>query len=212
MSRIGFLLVLIHFYSYSQTNIDNSKIEQYCFELHNELRDSSGLRTVNLQCKKAADYQVDYLFANNLISHDNKTKGYEQAEDRFSKFTLETVKVKDRENPKTIHTHPKYQFEGEIATWSKGLEFKNDSSLELNIANEIISSFKKSQGHFQIINRTTCCDFKQVGYFSTRVRILDYNNSSEMLTLEIYCIAVFGTEYYYRDFYVYNPKTGKFED
>jgi hypothetical protein len=212
MARICFFLFFIHFCSYSQKNIDNSKIEKYCFELHNQLRDSTRHRTVNKDCKKASDYQVDYLFNNHLITHSNSTPGYEKPVDRFEKFMSEKVTVKDRFNPKTIHTHLKYEYDGEIATWSKGYEFLNDSLLEFNIAKHIITNFKNSKSHFQRMIQTSCCDFKQNGYFSTRVRILRCNEDTKMIRLEIYCVAIFGKEYPYRDFYVYDPETGKFID
>ncbi len=163
-------------------------------------------------CKKASDYQVDYLFNNHLFTHSNSTPGYEKPVDRFEKFMSEKVTVKDRFNPKTIHTHLKYEYDGEIATWSKGYEFLNDSLLEFNIAKHIITNFKNSKSHFQRMIQTSCCDFKQNGYFSTRVRILRCNEDTKMIRLEIYCVAIFGKEYPYRDFYVYDPETGKFID
>lgn len=212
MIRPQLFFCFISFSLFAQPKIDNVKVEKFCFELHNALRDSSRQRSVNLDCKKASDYQVNYLFQNNLITHDNINPGYERPSNRFEKFMSETVKVKDRDNPKILHTHLKYKYDGEIATWSKGYEFKNDNLLEFNIANHIINNFINSPGHYSSMINVSCCDFKQNGYFSTKIRVLDYNETTKVFKLEIYCVAMFGTEYPYRNYYVYDPSTGRMED
>ena len=212
MIRPLIFLCFISFSLFGQPSIHNDKIEKFCFEIHNSLRDSSRQRTINKDCKKASDYQVNYLFQNNLITHDNINPGYEHPSNRFEKFMSETVRVKDRDNPKIIHSHLKYEYAGEIATWSKGYEFKNDSLLEFNIANHIINRFIKSPAHYRSMIRLSCCDFKQNGYFSSKIRVLEYNENTKTCRLEIYCVAIFGSEYPYRDFYVYDPSTGKMVD
>jgi hypothetical protein len=212
MLRPQVFLYFISFSLFGQPKIDNDKIENFCFELHNTLRNSSRQRTVNLDCKKASNYQVNYLFQNNLITHDNINTGYESPSDRFEKFMSEIVRVKDRNNPKLIHTQLKYAFDGEIASWSNGYEFKIDSLLEFNIANYIIKGFINSPGHYGLMIRVSCCDYRQNGYFSTKIKVLEYNENSKTCRLEIYCVAVFGSEYPYKDVYVYDPSTGKMED
>ena len=92
---ITLLLVLVSLNGYSQISIDNEKIENLCFELHNTYRDSSTQRITFVGCKKASDFQVDYLYKNNVVTHKNPTYGYQTQEERFSKFNIETVRLKN---------------------------------------------------------------------------------------------------------------------
>ena len=86
-------LILLGFNVYSQTKIDNSKIERLCFELHNTHRDTSYQRVISKDCKKATDYQIDYLFKNNLISHENPNYGFQRPSERYSKFNTDSIKL-----------------------------------------------------------------------------------------------------------------------
>lgn len=179
---------------FSQTKIDNSKIESLCFDLHNTYRDSLHKRIVSKNCKKASDYQVDYLFKNNLTTHDNPNKGFGEPDDRYSKFNTDSIKIKSLQNPKGWKKFAKTDCSGEILTMSSGFIYKKDSLLERNIAKQIITNFVKSPGHKVLMTTNNYNTINEIGYFSVRTRILEETED----TVKVYfiCVAIFGSEMY----------------
>ena len=212
MHRFSILLFMFSNSLFCQLQINNSKVEKLCFDLHNQERDSTKPRKVNMDCKKAADFQVKYLVHNDIVSHQNKTAGYENPIDRFEKFMSEKISIKDQNNPKLLHNQLMYEYTGEIICWSSGYKFQNDSLLEFNIAKHILHQFINSPMHYHIMVSMTCCNFQEIGYFSTNIEVLEYNEVSNDCTLEIHCVAIFGSRYPFKDTYVYDPSTGKWID
>ena len=193
----NFLLILFIFfgeYSFAQSKIDNSKIESLCFELHNTYRDTLHKRNVSNNCKKASDYQVDYLFKNNLTTHDNPNKGYEEPDDRYGKFNTDSIKIKNTESIKGWRKFAKTDCSGEILTMGSGFVYKKDSLLEKNIAKQIITNFLNSPHHKVSMTINNYNTINEIGYFSVRTRILEETED----TVEVYfiCVAIFGSEMY----------------
>ena len=190
------LICLLFFWSYqfSQTKIDNSKIESVCFDLHNTYRDTLHKRNVSINCKKASDYQVDYLFKNNLTTHDNPNKGFEEPDDRYGKFNTDSIKIKSLQNPKGWKKFAKTDCSGEILTMGSGFVYKKDSLLEQNIAKQIITNFINSPRHKVLMTLNHYNTINEIGYFSVRTRILEETEE----TVEVYfiCVAIFGSEMY----------------
>ena len=188
------LFFLLGFGCFSQTKINNSKIESLCFELHNTYRDTLHKRNVSNNCKKASDYQVDYLFKNNLTTHDNPNKGFEDPYDRYSKFNTDSIKIKNTESIKGWVKKPKTDCSGEILTMGSGFVYKKDSLLEKNIAKQIITNFANSPSHKVLMTINNYNTINEIGYFSVRTRILEETED----TVEVYfiCVAIFGSEMY----------------
>lgn len=180
--------------SFPQTKIDNTKIENLCFEFHNTHRDLSNQRVISKDCKKATDYQIDYLFKNNLISHENPNYGFQRPSERYSKFNTDSIKIKDLQSKKGWSKFPKTSYAGEIITMSSGYRYKKDSLLESNISKQIIKNFASCPGHYHIMKHSQYEVIKEFGYFSVRTKILEETND----TVKVYflCVAVFGYESY----------------
>tara|TARA_R110000803_G_scaffold207867_1_gene276099 strand:- start:2424 stop:3038 length:615 start_codon:yes stop_codon:yes gene_type:complete len=193
---ITLLLVLVTLNGYSQVVIDNEKIEKLCFEIHNTYRDSSHQREIMEGCKKAADFQVDYLYKNNVVTHKNPTYGYQTQEERFSKFNTETIKLKDYYDNTKYKEYPKYDYDAEIITYCNNHSFKVDSLLEKNISKRIINNFVKSKGHFYGMTLNMYKGKNHYGYFSVRTKIIKYDEEKNLVYLNIYCVGVFGSEGY----------------
>ena len=195
--KINLLLITILFfgsYQFSQTKIDNSKIESLCFVLHNTYRDTLHKRIKSNNCKKASDYQVDYLFKNNLTTHDNPNIGFQDPDDRYSKFNTDSIKIKSLESVKGWKKFAKTDCSGEILTMSSGFIYKKDSLLENNIAKQIITNFVNSPAHKVRMTLNSYNSINEFGYFSVRTRILEETED----TVEVYfiCVAIFGSEMY----------------
>ena len=193
---ITLLILLVSLNGYGQVVIDNEKIEKLCFEIHNTYRDSSHQRILHKGCKKAADYQVDYLFKNGVVSHKNPKVGYETGEERFSKFNTETIKLKDYYDNSKYKEYPKYDYDGEIITYSYNHKFSVDSLLEKNISKYIINNFVKSKGHFYTMTLNSYKSQNHFGYFSVRTKVIEYDEKSNEVYLLIYCVGMFGSEGY----------------
>jgi hypothetical protein len=181
-------------YQFAQTKIDNAKIEKLCFKLHNTHRDTSHLRVISKDCKKATEYQIDYLFKNSLITHDNPNYEFERPSERYSKFNTDSIKIKSLQSKKGWDKTPKTDYAGEIITMSSGYIYKKDSLLEENIAKQIITNFVSSPGHYHIMKFSQYEVIKEFGYFSIRTKILKETNE----TVKVYflCVAMFGYESY----------------
>jgi hypothetical protein len=188
------LLLFVVSVSFSQTKIDNTKIERVCFELHNTHRDTSHQRVISKDCKKATDYQIDYLFKNNLVSHENPNYGFQRPSERYSKFNTDSIKIKDLQSKRGWSKFEKTSYDGEIVTMSSGFRYKKDSLLENNIANQIIKNFVSCPGHYHIMKYSQYEVIKEFGYFSVRTKILEETND----TVKVYflCVAMFGYESY----------------
>ena len=187
---ITLLLVLVTLNGYGQVVIDNEKIEKLCFEIHNTYRDSSYQRILHEGCKKAADFQVDYMYKMNKATHQNATYGYYEPEDRFEKFNPETEKRID------IYGRPwekkLYIYNGEVAHCTWNYSFKVDSLLEEKIARHIMNKFVNSPGHFFALKRSMVKGNIYYGYFSVRTLKLSYDPKENRVYLNIYCVGVFG--------------------
>jgi len=193
---ITLLLVSVTLNGYGQVVIDNEKIEKLCFEIHNTYRDSSHQRILHEGCKKAADFQVDYMYINSVVSHKNPKVGYETQEERFSKFNTETIKLKDYYDNTKYKEYPKYDYDGEIITYSYNHKFSVDSLLEKNISKYIINNFVKSKGHFYTMTLNSYKSQNHYGYFSVRTKVIEYDEKSNQVYLLIYCVGMFGSEGY----------------
>jgi len=197
MMKVNLLLIFLLFfgnYQFAQTKIDNTKIENLCFELHNKHRPLSNQRVTSKDCKKASDYQADYLFKNNLITHDNPNYGYQRPSERYCKFNTDSIKIKSLESKRGWVKFPKTSYVSEIATMSSGFIYKKDSLLEQNIAKQIIQNFVESKGHYYIIKCISYETVREFGYFSVRTKILEETND----TVKVYflCVGMFGSERY----------------
>ena len=193
---ITLLLLLLSVSSYSQVVIDNEKVEKLCFEIHNTYRDSAHQRILHEGCKKAANFQVDYLYKNGIVSHKNPKVGYETQEERFSKFNTETIKLKDYYDNTKYKEYPKYDYDGEIITYSYNHKFSVDSLLEKNISKYIINNFVNSKGHFYTMTLNSYKSQNHYGYFSVRTKVIEYDEKSNQVYLLIYCVGMFGSEGY----------------
>ena len=193
---IPLLILFTSLNVYSQVVIDNEKIEKLCFEIHNTYRDSSHQRILHEGCKKAADFQVDYMYINSVVSHKNPKVGYETQEERFSKFNTETIKLKDYYDNTKYKEYPKYDYDGEIITYSYNHKFSVDSLLEKNISKYIINNFVKSKGHFYTMTLNSYKSQNHYGYFSVRTKVIEYDEKSNQVYLLIYCVGMFGSEGY----------------
>ena len=195
--KVNLLLIFLLFcgnYQFAQTKIDNTKIERLCFELHNTHRDTSYQRVISKDCKKATDYQIDYLFKNNLISHENPNYGFQSPSERYSKFNTDSIKIKSLQNKKGWVKKEKTSYSGEIVTMSSGFRYKKDSLLENNIAKQIIKNFVSCPGHYYIMKNISYETIREFGYFSVRTKILEETND----TIKVYflCVGMFGSERY----------------
>jgi len=188
------LLVLVTLNGYSQTKIDNSKIERLCFELHNSHRDTSHQRKISKDCKKATDYQIDYLFKNNLVSHENPNYGFKKPSERYSKFNTDSIKIKSLQNKRGWVKFEKTSYAGEIITMGSGHIYKKDSLLEISISKQIIKNFVSCPGHYYIMKDVSYETIREFGYFSVRTKILEETND----TVKVYflCVGMFGSEMY----------------
>ena len=200
MKKSLLLIYFLHncFNADSQFFIDFEKVEKHCFELHNTYRDSNAQRTISDGCKKAADAQVDYLAKEQLCQHENTTFLHVNPEDRFKKYNTETVKIIDFYDQSKYTEKPKYSYDGEIITCAWNHSFQVDSLLEKNISKYIINNFVKSKPHFHIMKNAGMVDkFSYSGYFSVREKVVEYDELSNTVYLDIYCVAIFGSEYRY---------------
>ena len=187
---IPLLILFTSLNVYGQVVIDNEKIEKLCFEIHNTYRDSLCQRILHKGCKKAADFQVDYMYKMNKATHQNSTYGYYEPEDRFEKFNPETEKKID------IYGRPwekkLYKYDGEVAHHTWNYSFKVDSLLEENIARHIMNKFVNSPGHFHALKHGKKKEYNYYGYFSVRTLKLSYDPKENRVYLNIYCVGVFG--------------------
>jgi len=180
------------FSNFSQTKIDNTKIELFCFKIHNTLRSDNDQRTLLVNCKKTADLQVDYISKSGIISHENPSSG--NLKKRFSMFNFDTVVYKDIYEISGFGKANKYDVESEIITYLPNIQVKNDSTLYYQIASKIINNFINSEGHKKLM-LSTGYSFKRQGYFSVRTKVI--SNVNNNLTLDVYCVAVFSTSFVY---------------
>ena len=195
--KVNLLLIFLLFcgnYQFAQTKIDNTKIERLCFELHNTHRDTSHQRVISKDCKKATDYQIDYLFKNNLISHENPNYGFQRPSERYSKYNTDSVKIKSLQNKKGWVKFEKTSYAGEIITMGSGHIYKKDSLLESNISKQIIKNFASCPGHYYIMKDVSYETIREFGYFSVRTKILEETNNT--VTVYFLCVGIFGSESY----------------